>query len=248
MATILDGTSGTDIFGMGGGQGGILSGLILGALLGNRGGLFGNNAGVVADSRPVTVADLNATALGDIKASIPFNEGQVQLAISNAVAALMANSNQNANTIHTGQTAAALAAATDTALITRDIGAVDTNVDRQSTAIQMAIKEDGQATRALITANQIADLNQRLTVAQLESSELRANNARDRDRHDIEITMTNNQNQNQLQFQEQRQTQNQLVGLLASLAQNINATNQAINIGSGGQIANPANTNTNVRA
>jgi hypothetical protein len=59
--------------------------------------------------------------------------------------------------------------------------------------------------------------------------------------------MTNQQNQNQLQFQAQAQAlQNISNGVVAAL-QNIQATNQAINIG-GFQQANPTNTNTNVRA
>jgi len=250
MASLIDsGMGGGDILGFGGGNsgGGILSGLILGALLGNnRGGLLGGGNGNGADV--VTQADLNAQALGDIKASIPFNEAQVQLALAGSSAGINAQANANTNVIQMQLTQAALNAANIAALISRDIASVDTNVDRSAAATQSAIHADGEATRALITANTIAELNQRLTVAQLEASELRANNARDRDRHGVEITMTNNQNQNQLQFQEQRQSQSQLLGLIASMSQNINATNQAINIGSGRQTANPDNNNTNVRA
>lgn len=230
---------------LGGGDGSTASGLILGLLLG-RGGLFGNNA--ATDSNIVTTADLVQQTLGDIKASIPYNEAQVQLALSQAVAGLTGQNTANTQHLSSEMGAAQLQAATTAALITRDIAAVDTNVDRQSTAIQIAINADGAATRALITANQIADLNQRLTVAQLEASELRSNNARDRDRHGIEITMTNNQNQNQLQFQQQAQVLNTLSAGVIDAIQSIRATNQAINIGSGGQIANPTNTNTNVRA
>ena len=242
MATILDGTSGMDVLNMGGGQGGILSGLILGALLGNnRGGLLGGGGGV-AESRPVTVTDLNAAALGDIKASIPFNEAQVQLALSNAVSTLMANSNQNASTIHTGQTAAALQSSNDTAAITAAVNAVDTNVDRQAMALQTAIHADGEATRALITANTLAELNQRLTVAQLEAVENRAVNREQSNSHNVTMTMNNNQNQLQMQQQQQGFLLNQLVAGLGQLA---HATNSSVVVGSsnvrGTQAANPTN-------
>jgi len=59
--------------------------------------------------------------------------------------------------------------------------------------------------------------------------------------------MTNNQNQNQLQFQQQAQILTTLSNGLVQALQSIQATNQAINIG-GTQMANPTNTNTNVRA
>lgn len=219
--------------------------LLLGLLFGNRNILGGANA---VDSNIVTTTDLIQQTLGDIKAAIPFNEAQMQLALAQAMTSLTSQMTDNTQHLSSEANAAALAAATNTALLARDIASVDTNVDRQSTAIQVAIKDDGEKTRALITSNQIADLNQRLTVAQTEALELRQRNERDRDRHDIEITMTNNQNQNQLQFQQQAQTLATLTNGVLQALQSIQATNQAINIGSGGMIANPTNTNTNVRA
>lgn len=65
MAALIDSGMGGDILGLGSGNqgGGVVTGLILGALLGNRGGLFGNNGGA---SDVVTQADLNAQTLGDI--------------------------------------------------------------------------------------------------------------------------------------------------------------------------------------
>jgi hypothetical protein len=244
-----------------GGDGGILSGLILGSLLNRGNGLFGDNRdNRGACSEPcATVSDLTQQTLGDIKASIPYNEAQVQLALAGAVASLSSQANNDtqhiiANTT-AGQIASAaqasrieLATANTAANLARDIAAVDTNVDRTATAIQMAISADGEKTRALITSNQIAELNQKLTVAQLDGLELRQRNERDRERHNVEITMTNNQNQNQLQFQQQSQQLNTLTSALVDALQSIRSTNQAINIGSGRQTANPDNNNTNVRA
>ena len=49
------------------------------------------------------------------------------------------------------------------------------------------------------------------------------------------------------QQQQQQQQWGQLYNMLWGIAQNIQSTNSAINVGSGTQTANPANTNTNIR-
>lgn len=224
------------------GGGNILTGLILGALLG-RGGLGGFGGGGV-DSNVVTTTDLIQQTLGDVKASIPFNEAQVQLALSAAVANLTQQNTANTQHLSSEMGAAQLQAATTAALITRDIASVDTNVDRQSTAIQIAIANDGEKTRALITANQIADLNQRLTVAQLENAENRAINREMSNSHNVTTTINTNQQQQQLQTQRQDFLLNTLVNGFGQLAK---ATNSNVVVGSTGvgtsQTANPTNVN-----
>ena len=236
--------------GMGGGDGGggMLMGLILGTLLRGNNGLLGggaSEAGGVNNLQATIDTNSILTQLADIKAAVPYNEAQMQLALAGVQASISSQASANTQYLSQGQTAIQLAQQATAAALARDIASVDTNVDRQATAIQIAVSADGDKTRALITSNQIADLNQRLTVAQLEASELRVDNRSERDRHGVEITMTNNQNQNQLQFQQQAQTQNILLNALASLTQNIRSTNEAINIG-GFQSASPTNTNTNV--
>lgn len=251
MATFVEEIVGSGRGAMGGdglGGGGVLTGLILGALLGNRGGLFGGNGNESTSAATELTAVLSK--LGDIQAAVPLSEAQVQLAlagvqndINTQTQMQTINLNQIINSL--GQSLAAVNAG-----LARDIASVDTNVDRQSTSIQMAVKEDGEKTRALITDNQIAELNQRLTVAQQEALELRNERSRDRDRHGIEITMTNNQNQNQLQFQAQQQVLANLASAVLDIGQVARATNQSLIIGntgavtSGPQTANP----TNVRA
>jgi hypothetical protein len=236
---------GMGLFGGGSDGGGTVLGLLLGMMFGNNRNGWGNNGN---DNNVVTTTDLIQQTLGDIKASIPYNEAQVQLALAQSMASLTGQMNANTQHLSSEVGAQSLAAANIAASLARDIASVDTNVDRQATALQMAISSDGEKTRALITSNQIAELNQKLTIAQTEALELRQRNERDRDRHGIEISMTNNQNQNQLQFQAQSQTLNTLANGVIQALQSIQATNQAINIGSGGMIANPNNTNTNVRA
>lgn len=130
------------------------------------------------------------------------------------------------------------------AALARDIASVDTNVDRQSTAIQMAIKDDGEKTRALITNNQIAELNQRLTVAQLENSENRAVIREQTNSHNVNISLNQQQAQNQLQFQRQDYLMQTLLNGFGQIAR---ATNSQVVVGSTGvagtQTANPTNVN-----
>lgn len=209
-----------------------------------------------------TTDDLNAlqasvntgnilTGISDIKAAVPLAEAQVQLALAGSVASLTANSNASTallnNGITNGFTSVLLNAATNSNAIQRDIAAVDTNVDRTGTLLLAAINTDGERTRALITANTIAELNRIAAERQDEIIELRYNSRADRDRHGTEITLIQNQNQNQLQFQAQAQALNTLHHGIIDAVQSIKATNSAINIG-GTQLASPTNTNSNVRA
>lgn len=223
----------------GGGNDGLGGGLLLGMLLG-RNGMFGNND--VRSADVITQADLNAQTLGDIKASIPYNEAQVQLALAQAMASLTAQSNANTQHISSELTATQLQAASSASMLARDIASVDTNVDRQATAIQIAIAADGAKTRELITSNAIAELNQRLTVAQLENSENRAIQREQINSHNVTVTM--NQAQAQQQLQNQRQ-EIMLNGLLNGFGQLARSTNSNVVVGSTGvgtqQTANPTN-------
>ena len=223
--------------GMGGGLGG---GLLLGLLLG-RGGLLGNQDGVNR-ADVVTQADLNAQTLGDIKASIPFNEAQVQLALAQAMSSLTTQNSTNTQNIMQNQQAFALAQANLAAGLSREIGVVDTNVDRQSTAIQQAVFADGERTRSLITTNRIADLEQQLTVAQLRESEQRGINREIVNTNTITVSMNQQQSQQQQQMQ---YLQWQLSTLVGQVAQ---ATNSNVIVGSTGVRTDQAANPTNVKA
>ncbi|WP_396180176.1 hypothetical protein [Flavobacterium sp.] len=229
--------------GMGGGvfSGGDSGGVIMGLLLG-RLGLFGNqdNNG---NGRCVTQDDLNAQTLGDIKASIPFNEAQVQLALAGAVSGLTTQANNNTQYITAQTQALALAQANLAASLSRDIAGVDTNVDRQSAQIQETIFRDGEATRALITSNRIADLEQQLTVAQLRESEQRGINREIVNTNTITVSMNQQQSQQQQQMQALQWQLNQLCGAFGQVARATNSTVQVGNTGTvaGAQAANPTN-------
>ncbi len=249
MATFVEdvvsrGGAGSD--GLGGG--GVVTGLILGALLG-RGGLGG--VGTAEPTIAVNVAtkeDLILQTLGDVKASIPYNEAQVQLALAGAVTQLTNQSNVNTMVIQAGQNAAALAASTNAALVARDIAAVDTNVDRQSTAVQVSIKDSERNILEVINQNRIKDLEQQLTVSQLRESENRAIIREQNNSHNITVTQNNAQAQSQLQFQRQEQSINTLLNCVGNLAGQVaRATNSNVIVGNtgasttGAQTASPTN-------
>lgn len=250
MATFSTGGDMPNYFSTGGdnmGLGGGLLGTLLAVSLLGRGGLGGwGNVGATDAGTSAAVLNANTldgiqNVLGDIKASVPLAEGQVQIALAGQTANITSQANQNAQAILANQSQLALAAAQNTALIQAELA-------RESNAIQTAITADGAKTRDLITNNMIAELNSRNVILANEISDLKASAERSNATHGINITMLNNQNQNQLQFQQQAQVMNQLAGVLAGMQQSIHATNQAINIGSGSQRANPTNNNTNVTA
>lgn len=86
-------------------------------------------------------------------------------------------------------------------LATKDVGR---DVATGTLSTQIAINTDGDRTRALITAQETADLRQRLTVAELQSVEERARGHADRNSHNVTQTVVQGQQQTQAQWQQQR--------------------------------------------
>ncbi len=261
------GTAGDGGFGMGGG---LIGGLLAASLFGNRNNDWNRNwhgEGCVTPSQltagltGVTDAIQNTEVMGqlaDIKAAVPLAEAQVQLALAGAQAELAGQINGSTLSNLNGQAQINKNISDAIAASMASQNNINVNVLQTSTANLMAtresqyatlaaIKEDGEKTRALITANQIREL-QRLAAERLaEFIALRHGSARDRDRHGIEISMINNQNQNQLQFQQQAQAMVSLGHCLADVTQLARATNQNLIIGNTGavatgqQTANPVN-------
>lgn len=271
----------SDGLGMGGG---LIGGLMLGALMRNGGfggefgnGNYGNHRGgnwggghgegcvtptnLTAGLTGVTDAIQNTevmAALGDIKASVPLAEAQVQLALAGATGEIRSHIGATENALIQGQfgiqqhiTSSSTANAVAHSQIRESILATSSQnlqaVLENRYVLAKQIAEDGARTRDLITTNQIAELNRIAAERQDEIIELRNRNDRDRDRHGIEITMTNNQNQNQLQMQQQQQLINSMHGRLCDVDQIARATNQQLIIGNtgtttgGAQSSNPTN-------
>jgi hypothetical protein len=237
-----------------GSGGGLIGGLILGSLLRQGGGgLFGNSggdgaAGAVLRSPPEQV-QANMALMQSI--------GQVDKAVAVGTAAMEAS--QAAQTIGitnqfnatTGSLVNRIDGVKDavngnSVALMQQLNQVNTQVLQTANDTQTAVYVDGDKTRALIVAQYEAALNRQLSDANAAVIALqnRFDNA-ERSRG-IEVTTTNNINQMQQQTQQQQQY-GQLYNALWSMAQNIQATNQAINVGSGTQTANPLNNNTNIR-
>lgn len=248
MATFNEDIVGGRGFGMGGDGmgGGLIGGLLIGALLGNNGGLFNGNRRDGSDcSHCVTNESLNQQTLGDIKAAIPLAEAQVQLAMAGLQASLSSQATQDTQYLSSQTNALSLAQMQLAAGLSREIGAVDTNVDRQSTAIQQAIFADGERTRQLITNNRISDLEQQLTVSQLRETEQRSINREQVNSHNVTVTM----NQAQAQQQQQMQAlQYQFAQLCNGVSQVARATNSQVVVGSTGVAGTQTASPTNVAA
>jgi hypothetical protein len=208
--------------------------------------------------------------LGDIKASIPYNEAQVQLAlagtqaalsnqintnlvtatqgfadvnlgIANATATIIATENSVKDTVQAGNAANALA-----------VAGVNTQGIQNTFALSQVITNDGEKTRALITSQFESNLQRQLTVAESRGLEDRVN-ARIGNTT-VDVTQTVNQVQAQAQAQQQQQQQLMLLAQIASglgnLTQIAHATNSNIIAGNtgatttGAQTASPTNVNT----
>jgi len=237
--------------GLFGGGGGLIGGLILGSLLRNNGNLFGADgaAGGAALRSPPEQVQANMSLMQSI--------GQVDKAVAVGTAAMEAS--QAAQTIGltnqfnstTGSLATRIEGVKDavngnSVALMQQLNALNTQVLTTANDTQTAVYNDGDKTRALITAQYEAALNRQLSDANAAVIALQTRFENAERSRGIEVTTTNNINQMQQQQQQQAQY-GQLYNALWALGQSIQATNQAINVGSGTQTANPLNNNTNIR-
>ncbi len=235
MATLSEDIVGGRGYGYSSGDGG---GIGLIALLAATGAL-GNNRRDNFDRDNcrdcVTNESLNQQTLGDIKAAIPLAESALQLALATQVADLTAQNNTNTQTLLINQFG-----------LEKSIAAVDTNVDRQSTAIQVAVKDSERNIIEALNSNRISDLEQQLTVSQLRESEQRQINRENVNSHNVTVQVNQQQAQAQLQFQ---QLNNLITHVLTGFNQIARATNGNVIVGNAGatttgaQTANPTNVN-----
>ena len=243
---------GGDGLGFGSG-GGLIGGLILGSLLrqGGNGGLFGGGgndgaAGAVLRSPPEQVA-ANMSLMQSI--------GQVDKAVAVGTAAMEASqANQtigltNQLNAQTGSLANRVEGVKDavnanSVALMQQLNTVNTNLLNGFNQTQSFINNDGDKTRALITAQYEATLNRQLSDANAAVIALQNRFENAERARGIEVNTTTTVNQMQQQSQQQAQY-GHLANLIYGLGQNI--TNGAINVGSGTLTANPTNTNTSIR-
>lgn len=256
MAEILNPTGMLMSGGAGGdglfGGGGLIGGLILGSLLRNNGNLFGGDgagaAGATLRSPPEQVAANMSLmqSIGAVDKSVAVNTAAMEasqatqsLGITSqlaSVASSLTNSIQGTkDTVNQG-----------TMVLAQQLNSLQQVTMENRYQLAQDINNDGDKTRALITAQYEAALNRQLSDANAAVIALQNRFDNAERARGIEVTTTNNINQMQQQTQQQQQY-GQLYNALWCLAQNIQNTNSAINVGSGTQTANPLNTNTNIR-
>lgn len=233
------------------GGGGLIGGLILGSLLRNNGNLFGGDgaAGGAALRSPPEQVQANMSlmqSIGDVNRSVAL--GTATTETSNAT-----QTGQLTNAINAATSANLIAiqgvkdnVGSGTMLLAQQLNGVQQQVMENRYQLAQDINNDGDKTRALITTQYEATLNRQLSDANAAVIALQAKLDTGVATRGVEVTTTNNINQMQQQ-QQQQQQYGQLYNALWALAQNIQNTNSAINVGSGTQTANPANTNTNIR-
>lgn len=244
--SMIMGTGGDNGLGLGGG---LIGGVLLGALLGRNGGLFGGSGEGAGGVGLQNSIDTNTIlqSLGDIKASVPLSEAQVQLALAGQAAAVtqQINSANIANLEGQGNIRANLSLQTQA--LTQQIAEVGNAADRNLFQLSQTINADGAQTRALIQSLDKQNDSRLITAQANEIIELRSEQNRAADRHGIEINMINNQNTNQMQFQQQAQVLGQLANALCEVGQIARATNTNLivgntgAVGTGPQTANPVN-------
>ena len=241
--------------GLFGGGSGLIGGLILGSLLRNNGNFFGGGdgvAGAVLRNPPEqNQANMDLMAgIGAVDKAVAVGTADVLANNAAQTAAINASLNSVASSLVTRIDSTKEAVTSNAMVLAQQLNTINTNLMTTANETQKVITNDGDKTRALITAQYEATLNRQLTDANAEIIELRNENRLGTATRGIEINNTNNINQLQQQQQQQQQFAN-LANLVANLAndlQYIRATNQAINVGTGTLTANPTNTNTNVRA
>lgn len=245
-------TGGGDFLGGGLGGGGLIGGLILGALLRNNGNFFGGGPdGAVGGAVLRNPPEQNQANM-DLMAGI----GAVDKAVAVSTAA-MENSNSMQTNMLSGQLSQVAAATVaqitgvkeavnaGAMVLAQQLNGVEKTIMENRYALAQDINNDGDKTRALITAQYEATLNRQLSDANAAVIELRNENRLASATRGVEVTTTNNINQMQQQAQQQTQY-SQLANLIWGLGQSIRNNNSAINVGSGTQTSTPTNTNTNI--
>ena len=235
------------------GGGGLIGGLILGSLLRNNGNLFGGDGAAGAALAGARIPPEQSTANMQLMQSI----GAVDKAVAVSTAAMEASqANQSISLTNqfnstTGSLATRIEGVKDVVntnmvALMQQLNALNQTTMENRYELSKDISNDGEKTRALITAQYELNLQRQLADANAEIIELRHDGRLAERTRGIEVTTTNNINQ--MQQQQQQQTQyGQLANLIWSLGQSIRNDNSAINVGSGTQTSTPTNTNTNIR-
>jgi hypothetical protein len=234
------------------GGGGLIGGLILGSLLRNNGNLFGNDgagaAGAALRSPPEQVqANMSLMqAIGAVDKSVATSTSAMEASQATQTLGITTQLNNVASSLASRTDSVKEAVNAGTMVLAQQLNGVQQQIMENRYELSKDISADGDKTRALLVQQYEATLNRQLTDANAAIIALQAKIDTGAATRGVEVTTTNNINQMQQQQQQQQQW-GQLYNMLWGIAQNIQSTNSAINVGSGTQTANPANTNTNIR-
>jgi len=264
MTEVIEMAGGNSGLGAGLG-GGLLGGILGGALLGNR-GLLGGDVGRVgvgegcvtpsnltAGLTGVTDAIQNTTvmqALGDIKASVPLAEAQVQLALAGSTGEIRTHLGQVENGLVAGQALTNKAVSDAIAASLASQNNINMNVLQMGQANLVATKDSQYATAVAISSStkeilaalneqNTANLQRQLAVAESALAEQRSH-GRIRET-EINISNTNTATAQQIQTQTQQQQQLQAIiqlnALVGNLANDIQVVRQGQTIFNSGTMA-----------
>ena len=186
--------------GMGGGLGaGLIGGVLGGALLGNRGGLLGNNGGGVegivtptqltAALAGVTETQNNTAIMGQlsaISAAIPYSQGQIQLGLAATESSLtnLGNASNVANL--QGHFALATRVSDSTATLLASQNMINSNVMAEGSKTRETVTNFGVAN---LTATKDAQYANALAVAASTKEILAALNAQNTDNLQRQLTV-----------------------------------------------------------
>jgi hypothetical protein len=233
------------------GGGGLIGGLILGSLLRNNGNLFGGDgaaAGATLRSPPEQVqANMSLMqSIGQVDKAVAVSTAAMEASQANQTIAFTNQLNAQTGSLATRVDGTKEAVNATAMLLSQQLNGVQQQVMENRYQLAQDINNDGDKTRALITSQYEATLNRQLSDANANIIALQSRFDTAERTRGVEVNTTTTVNQMQQQAQQQQQY-GQLYNALWALAQNIQNTNSAINVGSGTQTANPANTNTNIR-
>ena len=233
------------------GGGGLIGGLILGSLLRNNGNLFGNdgNAAAAALRSPPEQVQANMSlmqAIGAVDKSVAVSTTAMEASQATQTLGLTTQLNNITSSLASRVDGVKETVNAGTMVLAQQLNGVEKSIMENRYELSKDISADGDKTRALLVQQYEATLNRQLTDANAAVIALQAKLDNGAVARGVEVNTTNNINQMQQQQQQQQQW-GQLYNLLWGIAQNIQSTNSAINVGSGTQTANPANTNTNIR-
>ncbi len=236
--------------GLFGGGGGLIGGLILGSLLRNNGNLFGNDgAGAAALRSPPEQSQANMdlmAAIGGVAKDVAVSTAAMEASQANQTIGITSQFNNTTASLASRVEGVKEAVNAGTMVLSQQLNGVQQQVMENRYELAKDIANDGDKTRALITAQYEATLNRQLSDANAAVIALQARFDTAERTRGVEVTTTNNINQMQQQ-QQQQQQYGHLYNAIWGLAQTIRSNNEAINVGSGTLTANPVNTNTNIR-